>query len=305
MVLYLVELLCGVGLPVLATGRAITQSDQKVQKGWLKYWVVLGITQAVESIAWPLGLKWVPLYSFAKVGFIIWLWIPPTQGAIRLYDDHVEPHLAEVEGMIGKFTYRITDFLLRVAQSSSSIGYPVRVLLDYLGIQYDDSKDKDPGTASASEVDPMYQKMARLIFGANPNDNGSGMERLVSPVTSLWTVDPITEAEKRPALRITTDRILKGHYRLVPPYIRDPEQRRAYAESEKLKLNALISALEREEFDSTLDDATNNSSEVSLSSALFGSFDFVRREEVLVDNDSDSNVKQRRGWGFSKRVVSE
>eukprot|EP00240_Pyramimonas_obovata_P010784 CAMPEP_0118922250 /NCGR_PEP_ID=MMETSP1169-20130426/1239_1 /TAXON_ID=36882 /ORGANISM="Pyramimonas obovata, Strain CCMP722" /LENGTH=124 /DNA_ID=CAMNT_0006863085 /DNA_START=298 /DNA_END=672 /DNA_ORIENTATION=+ len=56
---------------------------------------------------------WFPLYSEAKVAFVVWLWQPRTQGAKLLYESFLKPflleHEQEVDRCIDESRTRATD----------------------------------------------------------------------------------------------------------------------------------------------------------------------------------------------------
>ena len=45
-------------------------------------------------------ISWIPLYYPLKLGFILWLQLPSTQGATRIYMQFVQPQLKLHEGRI-------------------------------------------------------------------------------------------------------------------------------------------------------------------------------------------------------------
>lgn len=66
------------------------------------YWSVLSCALLVES--WTeFILVWVPFYSWIRLGFLLWLVLPSTQGARVLYERHLHPYLEENELAIEEF----------------------------------------------------------------------------------------------------------------------------------------------------------------------------------------------------------
>ena len=63
---------------------------------WLVYWLVfagLSLVDAHEEAV----LRWFPVYWAAKLALLVYLWLPATRGAHRLYKNHLGPpaeHLA-------------------------------------------------------------------------------------------------------------------------------------------------------------------------------------------------------------------
>merc|ERR1712000_703496 len=69
---------------------------------WLMYWVVLACALFFES--WTgFILVWVPFYAWIRLGFLLYLILPQTQGAKVLYLSHVHPWLQTNERSIDDF----------------------------------------------------------------------------------------------------------------------------------------------------------------------------------------------------------
>jgi len=54
---------------------------------WLSYWIIFSLFTLVEFFL-DIILAWVPLYYEAKLIFILWLALPQTKGALKLWTDH-------------------------------------------------------------------------------------------------------------------------------------------------------------------------------------------------------------------------
>ncbi|KAI8924468.1 TB2/DP1, HVA22 family-domain-containing protein [Entophlyctis helioformis] len=87
---------CGFLLPAYSTYKAVRADDDEQTLAWAKYWIVMGIYAAAESVADVL-LFWTPLYYEVKLAFVLWLSLPYTQGASVIYSTYVEPLLIKKE----------------------------------------------------------------------------------------------------------------------------------------------------------------------------------------------------------------
>ena len=74
--------------PAIASFRAIESVDPAAVKQWLMYWVVYAFCNCIEAFASVLVL-WFPFYYSAKFGFLLYLFLPQTRGALFLYDNFV------------------------------------------------------------------------------------------------------------------------------------------------------------------------------------------------------------------------
>ncbi|KAI3321326.1 TB2/DP1, HVA22 family-domain-containing protein [Xylariaceae sp. AK1471] len=88
--------------PLFASYKALKTSDPAQLTPWLMYWSVLSCALLVES--WTeFILAWVPFYSWIRLGFLLWLVLPSTQGARVLYEGYLHPYLEENELAIEDF----------------------------------------------------------------------------------------------------------------------------------------------------------------------------------------------------------
>ncbi|KAL5343866.1 TB2/DP1, HVA22 family-domain-containing protein [Aspergillus crustosus] len=91
-----------IALPIFASYKALRSSDPYQLAPWLMYWVVLSTILLAES--WTVFIiGWFPFYSWIRLGFFAYLVLPQTQGARILYQDYVDPFLANHEREIEEF----------------------------------------------------------------------------------------------------------------------------------------------------------------------------------------------------------
>ena len=70
-------------------------------RGWCIYWTVMALYTAGTQVS-DRFVFWLPMYSEAKVAFVVYLWHPRTQGALYVYDAFVAPFLAKHETAIDR-----------------------------------------------------------------------------------------------------------------------------------------------------------------------------------------------------------
>ncbi|KKK17568.1 hypothetical protein ARAM_006640 [Aspergillus rambellii] len=88
--------------PIFASYKALRSSDPYQLAPWLMYWVVLSAILLAES--WTVFiLGWFPFYSWIRLFFLTYLVLPQTQGARILYQNYVDPFLAQHEREIEEF----------------------------------------------------------------------------------------------------------------------------------------------------------------------------------------------------------
>jgi len=88
--------------PIFASYKALKTSDPAQLTPWLMYWVVFSCFLLAES--WVgFVLSWIPLYSYVRLLFLLYLVLPQTQGARLIYEEHVHPFLESNETEIDDF----------------------------------------------------------------------------------------------------------------------------------------------------------------------------------------------------------
>ncbi|KAJ2770702.1 ER membrane protein DP1/Yop1 [Coemansia nantahalensis] len=84
--------LTGFGYAAYASMEAVESPGKEDDAQWLTYWVVFGLLNVVEYFTGFI-LYWVPFYYPIKLGFLMWLMLPATRGAERLYTTGLKPML--------------------------------------------------------------------------------------------------------------------------------------------------------------------------------------------------------------------
>ena len=85
--------------PAYASFQAIESKGKDDDTQWLTYWLVFGVFSLVDQFT-EVILQFVPFYHLAKMGFLVWLYLPQTQGAKSIYDSYLRPIFAQYEKQI-------------------------------------------------------------------------------------------------------------------------------------------------------------------------------------------------------------
>eukprot|EP00898_Chlorokybus_atmophyticus_P001953 jgi/Chlat1/2759/Chrsp187S02939 len=116
--------------PSYASYKALEAKTPEASAQWLTYWVVFSLFIVVEYIADYLFASWLPfaaVYYVAKLGFIIWLQLPQTQGANVLYVKAIQPlikrHEAKIDQTLeqGRMTAESNFFHIRSRITGSGV----------------------------------------------------------------------------------------------------------------------------------------------------------------------------------------
>ncbi|CAM0947506.1 unnamed protein product [Alopecurus aequalis] len=68
---------------------------------WCQYWILLAMLTVFERVG-DNFISWLPMYSEAKLAFIVYLWYPKTQGTSYVYESFFKPYIAKHESEIDR-----------------------------------------------------------------------------------------------------------------------------------------------------------------------------------------------------------
>ncbi|KAL0543320.1 hypothetical protein IC582_018412 [Cucumis melo] len=126
---------CSVGivLPVYSTFKAIEKKDQNEQQKWLLYWAAYGSFSLVEAFSDKL-LSWFPVYYHLKFAFLVWLQLPATDGAKKLYTSHLRPFLLKHQARVDRILGSISDEMVKtISRHQAEIQYFRTIVMKILG----------------------------------------------------------------------------------------------------------------------------------------------------------------------------
>lgn len=83
--------LIGWALPAYLTCHALESPQKGDDAQWLCYWIVFGFLNYIESAALRVVLYYIPHYFTIKLAFTVWLMLPQTRGAERVYYSALRP----------------------------------------------------------------------------------------------------------------------------------------------------------------------------------------------------------------------
>jgi len=110
--------LIGFAYPAYASFKAIESTDLNGNTQWLTYWVVFASFTMVEYFSCTL-LYYFPLYYPTKMLFLLWCFLPQTQGAAWVYRTIVRPFLMTHESKIDASLQKAIDHIKEVVQGEA------------------------------------------------------------------------------------------------------------------------------------------------------------------------------------------
>ncbi|KAL7414736.1 TB2/DP1, HVA22 family-domain-containing protein [Mrakia frigida] len=102
--------------PSYASYKSITTNDFPQIERWLVYWCVVGaLTGAEGAVGWIVA--WIPFYSEIKLGIMLWMVAPQTEGSTYVYRNYLSPlftsHERDVDALLGDVRYMASGWISR------------------------------------------------------------------------------------------------------------------------------------------------------------------------------------------------
>jgi receptor expression-enhancing protein 5/6 len=89
----------GIVLPTYWSIKAIETKEPDDDKQWLTYWSVYAVFTFFDLFSYWI-LKIIPFYFIIKLIFLVWCFMPNTQGAIIIYDKIIKKYFIKYENKL-------------------------------------------------------------------------------------------------------------------------------------------------------------------------------------------------------------
>ncbi|KAL5219224.1 hypothetical protein ABZP36_019908 [Zizania latifolia] len=91
-------LILGYAYPAYDCYKTVEQNRPEIEKlrFWCQYWILLAVLNVFERVG-DNFVSWLPMYSEAKLAFIVYLWYPKTLGTSYVYESFFKPYIAKHE----------------------------------------------------------------------------------------------------------------------------------------------------------------------------------------------------------------
>ncbi|OAE25401.1 hypothetical protein AXG93_4620s2160 [Marchantia polymorpha subsp. ruderalis] len=198
--------------------------DMEHLRFWCQYWMIIALVTVMERLGDAL-ISWLPMYSEAKLFFIIYLWYPKTRGTTYIYATFVRPFVAqheyEIDRNLNELRTRAGDVAFRYWQQGSTYFQSRFVeLLQYLASQ-------SPRAHPQSSV--------RYTYPPSPNPSAMGPKPPGPPGSSRPPPGPPPPPSSgppppgpppgmmrsRPVILEDDYDVVDSHEPSVPPYLPD------------------------------------------------------------------------------------
>ena len=98
----------GVIYPAYRSFRAIESEQGADDKKWLTYWLVFAFISFIDNFA-QFILVYIPFYFILKLIFLLYLFLPITEGAEAIYERYLLPFYKKYEGHLDEIAKKYHD----------------------------------------------------------------------------------------------------------------------------------------------------------------------------------------------------
>lgn len=91
-------MLLGYAYPAFECFKIVEMNKPEIEQliFWCQYWIIIAALTVFERVG-DAFISWLPMYSEAKLAFIVYLWYPKTKGSTYVYETFVKPFVAKHE----------------------------------------------------------------------------------------------------------------------------------------------------------------------------------------------------------------
>lgn len=156
----------GYAYPAYECFKTVEKNRPDVEKlqFWCQYWMIIAVLTMFERIG-DTFVSWLPMYSEAKLAFIIYLWYPKTKGTTYVYSTFLRPFVAnherDIDRHLNELRTRAGDLAFQYWQKGSV--YAQSRLMEVLQYVAAQSPSSAPQQGSA-----IPQKSTASSFGHQP-----------------------------------------------------------------------------------------------------------------------------------------
>jgi len=110
--------------PAYMTYKTLETDDTQLHIQWLMYWVVFALFNMTEFIGDKL-FTWFPYYVPCKMAFLMWCFLPQTQGSSRIYWMFVQPLLKRNEEQIDEYLDKFRETVVQALGEIRDVGMDI------------------------------------------------------------------------------------------------------------------------------------------------------------------------------------
>ncbi|KNA16943.1 hypothetical protein SOVF_084590 [Spinacia oleracea] len=131
----------GYAYPAYECYKTVERNKPEIEqlRFWCQYWILVALMTVFERVS-DTFISWLPMYSEAKLAFIIYLWYPRTKGTTYVYDSFFKPyvskHETEIDRNLMELRIRAGDMTYMYCQKAVSYGQTrIFEILQYVAAQ--------------------------------------------------------------------------------------------------------------------------------------------------------------------------
>ncbi|XP_070668556.1 putative HVA22-like protein g [Malus domestica] len=172
----------GYAYPAYECYKTVEKNKPEIEqlRFWCQYWILVAVLTVCERVGYAF-VSWVPMYSEAKLLFVIYLWFPKTKGTSYVYDSFFRPYLAKHENEIDRnlLELRTRAGDMYVAAQSTPRPRPTQ---------------PQQGVRSQPPADPAPNRQPAATTQAQPEEPPSHHHSTVAPSIHFQIADGVTKS---------------------------------------------------------------------------------------------------------------
>nr|ABR17875.1 unknown [Picea sitchensis] len=117
-------LLLGYAYPAFECFKIVERNKPEIEQliFWCQYWIIIAALTVFERVG-DAFISWLPMYSEAKLAFIVYLWYPKTKGSTYVYEAFVKPfvtkHETDIDRNLLELKTRAGDMIVLYGRKST------------------------------------------------------------------------------------------------------------------------------------------------------------------------------------------
>uniref|UniRef100_A0A0V0HYW2 HVA22-like protein n=1 Tax=Solanum chacoense TaxID=4108 RepID=A0A0V0HYW2_SOLCH len=190
----------GYAYPAYECFKTVEMNKPDIQqlRFWCQYWILVAMLTICERFG-DAFISWVPMYSEAKLAFVIYLWCPKTKGTTYVYDAFFKPvilrHEPEIDKNLLELRTRAGDMFFLYWQKAASYGQTrVFDILQYIASQSNPPPPTQPQRQSSRGRQPTASLNRRSSASATQVQAEEQAPRASSESSSEDEADSAEEA---------------------------------------------------------------------------------------------------------------
>ncbi|KAK4351885.1 hypothetical protein RND71_027403 [Anisodus tanguticus] len=263
----------GYAYPAYECFKTVEMNKPDIQqlRFWCQYWILVAMMTVCERFG-DAFISWVPMYSEAKLAFVIYLWCPKTKGTTYVYDAFFRPvilrHEPEIDKNLLELRTRAGDMLFLYWQKAASYGQTrVFDILQYIASQSSPPPCTQPQRESSRDRQPPATLNRRSSAPAISSESSSEDEADTAEEVESSKAPPLASTAAANAQKTTPSKSLVSSA-AASLNTQKASPSKALAETTKSSTSVETRVMQINSVPSSANESVNPSADIALEEAV-------------------------------------